>query len=458
MIEGTRVPGLVTLLRDHPAEPGEPLVHTITDSFTRADIQARVDSLAGQLGDLPPGAGVAVVADGDDALVAYFGVWQAGGVVVPVNSRRPEAAQADVVADADPAAVIRGTAIERRPSAMRHADEAAFVMWTSGTTGRPTPILHSHAGYLEIIDRVLGPLAVRRDRNREPSPNLIPVPLALNAGIYNALFGLRAGAPLVLMHRFDPHDFATLVRRHRIRSTVLPPAALTMLNAATEIDDLAPLRYVRSITAPLSPFQARRFQERFGVFVLNGYGQAELGEVIGWSAADAGVPRPPGSGGPAARRGVGPPRIARRQRRGELLVRPPREPAPGVRAALGDRIGPDGHVRTGDLGRIDDEGFVWIEGRTGDLINRGGNKVFPDEVEEVLAAVPGVDDVAVAGRPDDRLGEVPVAYVVEAVADDELEAACRRHLAPYKVPVRFERIDAVPRSEVGKPLRRQLPS
>ena len=111
--------------------------------------------------------------------------------------------------------------------------------------------------------------------------------LALNAGIYNVLFGLRAGASLVLMDRFGTAEFAALVGRFSIRSTVLPPAAMVMLADDVNVADLTPLRYVRSITAPLSPLAARRFTEKFGVTVLNGYGQAEIGEVIGWTAGDA---------------------------------------------------------------------------------------------------------------------------------------------------------------------------
>ena len=101
---------------------------------------------------------------------------------------------------------------------------------------------------------------------------------------------------------------------------------------------------------------------------------------------------------------------------------------------------------------------MWIEGRASDVINRGGNKVFPEHVEEVLRLVPGVAEAAVVGVPDERLGEIPVAYVVTTtdVADDELAAVCRAHLAPYKVPAAFRRVDALPRSEVGKVLRREL--
>ncbi len=292
--------------------------------------------------------------------------------------------------------------------------------------------------------------------------------LALNAGIYNVLFGLRAGAEIVVMDGFEPRVFAALVRRFAIRSTVLPPAAMAMLSDDAAVVDVAPMRYVRSITAPLSPLQARRFADKFGVVVLNGYGQAEIGEVIGWTAADArehpeklgavGRPHPgvaikivPTDGenddNDAENVGVD-------AGIGRLLVRPP-STAVGIAP---ERLDAEGFVDTGDLARIDDDGFVWIEGRAGDVINRGGNKVFPEHVEEVLRLVPGVAEVAVVGVADDRLGEVPVAYVVTttAVADADLVAECRAHLAPYKIPFEFRRIDALPRSEVGKVLRREL--
>ena len=123
-----------------------------------------------------------------------------------------------------------------------------------------------------------------------------------------------------------------------------------------------------------------------------------------------------------------------------------------------DRVDADGYVNTGDLARVDPDGFVWIEGRAGDLINRGGNKVFPEQVEEVLCLAPGISEAAVVGVPDDRLGEVPVAFVVGDATDEELTALCREHLVPYKVPVAFVRVDALPRTEVGKVMRRELVS
>jgi long-chain acyl-CoA synthetase len=143
---------------------------------------------------------------------------------------------------------------------------------------------------------------------------------------------------------------------------------------------------------------------------------------------------------------------------GTLLVRPPSMSSGyATGEELVDRVDAEGYIDTGDLARVDEEGFVWIEGRASDLIVRGGNKVFPDQVEEVLRLSPHVSDAAVVGVPDDRLGEVPVAFVVASVLDeDELVELCRTHLAPYKIPVAFHRVDALPRSEVGKILRREL--
>jgi long-chain acyl-CoA synthetase len=298
---------------------------------------------------------------------------------------------------------------------------------------------------------VLGPLLAGgsdpAQPAKRPSPNLIPVSMALNAGLYNVLFGLRAGAELVIMDRFEPGVFAQLVARFGIRSTVLPPAAMAALTDS-EVDDLTPLKYVRSITAPLSPLQAQRFARKFPVHVLNGYGQAEIGEVIGWTAADA-------KAHPEKVGAIGRPHPGvdiRVDDDGHLLVRPP-----NTASGLGDRIDDEGFIDTGDLARIDEDGFVWIEGRAGDVINRGGNKVFPAAVEEVLRLSDAVDDVAVVGAPDDRLGEVPVAYVVGRPVDDAtLEALCRQHLVAYKVPAAFRWIDELPRSEVGKVLRNQL--
>ena len=231
-----------------------------------------------------------------------------------------------------------------------------------------------------------------------------------------------------------------------------------MLCDDADIVDLAPLRYVRSITAPLSPLQARRFRDRFGIAVLNCYGQTEIGgEIVGLERGrlapvgrdQAGLGRPP-----PRRRG----RAGRRRRRastwpatrpGELWVRTPALSAGYADGAdLADRLTPDGWFRTGDVGRVDADGFVWIEGRLSDMINRGGLKVVPDEVAEVIRLSP---DGGRRGRgracpttawarcrgPSWSAADRPL----DGVDAEALEALCREHLAPYKVPVRFEAVD-----------------
>jgi acyl-coenzyme A synthetase/AMP-(fatty) acid ligase len=223
------------------------------------------------------------------------------------------------------------------------------------------------------------------------------------------------------------------------------------------------LKYVRSITAPLTPRQATRFAAKFDVFVLNGYGQAEIGEVIGWTAADAKAhPEKVGAiGRPHPGVDIKVVTDAGRQvaagDTGRLLVRPPNR-AVGYASGgqLADRIDAEGFVDTGDLARVDADGFVWIEGRASDVINRGGNKVVPDEVEEVLRAAPGVTDAAVVGVPDERLGEVPVAFIVGRATAADLELHCRSHLVAYKVPVRFHAVEELPRTEMGKLRRAEL--
>jgi long-chain acyl-CoA synthetase len=458
---------LASLLVEHPFADDEPLLHTASRSMTAGEARAASRELAERLAaHVGPGRAVAVrLPDGPEVVIAMTAIWLARAVFVPVNVRSP-AAELDRVLDAcRPAALLDSEGLHRLEGARTYEPGVAFVTWTSGTTGAPKAILHTHEAYLELIDRVLGPLRGGPPRgDRPPPPNLVPVPLSLNAGIYNVLFGLRAGAALVILERFGTAVFAELVRRFGIRSTVLPPAAIAMLADDPQVTDLTPLRYVRSITAPLSPLQARRFTSKFGVTVLNGYGQAEIGEVIGWTAADARAhPEKLGAAG-RPHPGVAIKVVDDRGRPvatdevGRLLVKPP-SMATGYATGedLADRLDPEGYVDTGDLARVDADGFVWIEGRADDVINRGGNKVVPEQVEEVLRLSPAVTDAAVVGIPDPRLGEVPVAFLTGTpVPPAELEALCRAHLLPYKVPVAYHFVDDLPRNAVGKVLRREL--
>ncbi|MDA0633602.1 long-chain fatty acid--CoA ligase [Nonomuraea sp. MCN248] len=490
---------LTELLDELPALDEATVVHSTSSTLTLAELRAAVSRVADELvrAGVRPGHPVgALVGSGASGVVAMFAAWRAGAVYMPVNHRMT-GHEVTALIDDTPVCLILGTAADldgrdggigvvefdettwnartRRPvaaDATTYDGDIALVLRTSGTTGKPKAVLLRHDGTLDALDASLRKLRRRDSGPREPRArlrvNLIPLSLALWAGIFNTLFSFRAGFGVVLLDRFTPEEFARAVREHGLTSTVLAPAMITMLTDDDGLDSLEPLRIVRSITAPLSPAVAQRFHDRYGVLVLNSYGQTELGgEVVGWTIEDIrnyGTEKLGAAGRPYDDVDV---RILDEHDRdlppgepGHIHIRSPYRMR-GY-AVAGDEDADrllDGFLRTGDVGRLDADGFLWIEGRVSDMINRGGLKIFPDEVEEVLRRHPGVRDAAVAGVPDRRLGEVPCAWIVPAggaMDAEALAAWCREHLAPYKVPVSFFAIEAMPRNDVGKVLRRQL--
>lgn len=463
-------------------------VHTVADDVRRVDLIASADRLGALLADvgLTTGGVVAVMMPNDATTVAaLFGTWRAGGVYTPLNPRAADAELGSQLESLRPVAVITTPELAHRFSSYnlpaisgaslnwtvtscgqaptdprRYGSDVALLQFTSGTTGPPKPVPLRHATVLDLIDRLLAKLRGAKTgpatTDRKPMPNLVPLSLSLWAGIYQVLFAFRAGSGVVLMDRFSPPDFAALVKRHQLRSTVLPPAALTMVLHDESVTDLSPLKIVRSITAPLSPVQARRFRDKFGVLVLNSYGQTELGgEVVGWSAADArewGETKLGSVGRPL-------PGIDVAVVDDEVMVRTPTTAARSIDPAFLDRLTDEGWFHTGDLGWFDDDGFLWLDGRVSDMINRGGLKVFPGAVEDVLLAADGVREAAVVGIPDERLGEVPWAFVArqtDELSEDDLIRWCREHLTPYRVPVRVVFVDRLPRNDVGKVVKRDL--
>ncbi|WP_436776530.1 class I adenylate-forming enzyme family protein [Yinghuangia sp. YIM S09857] len=491
---------LSELLEPRDGDADTPAVHVGDTTMTRAELRASADALATVLrqAGVRPGQAVAAMLPNDGATVAaLFGVWSAEAAYMPLNPRLTDGEVARLLETARPALVITDESAAGRFPGLptvsvdtagtwtaatatvsqthEHEHGVALIQSTSGTTGRPKSVLLRHDTVLDLLEPVLrnllGPRADgnRAAERRAPMPNLIPTSLSLWAGIYNVLFAFRVGAPVVLIERFEIREFATTVKRFGIRSTVLPPAAMVMLSDDPAVTSLEPLRFVRSISAPLSPLQARRFRDRFAVTVLNCYGQTEIGgEIVGWNAADArefgesklgavgranpGVQvRITGADSASAPSGES----------GEVQVRTPSLSSGYADGSqLRDRMTDDGWFRTGDIGRLDPDGFLWIDGRVSDMINRGGLKVFPAEVEEVLRLDPSVAECAVVGVADDRLGEVPWAFVVARPdtdrSDADLESVCREHLAPYKVPVRFVRLTALPRNDIGKVLSPEL--
>jgi long-chain acyl-CoA synthetase len=503
----TAASSLLSLLHGLPYHADDVVVASDSGELSLGELTARVDELAGALraAGVRPGLPVGnLVAPGPSAVVAMFAAWSAGAVYVPIN-RRYTAAEVRALCEETPLAVVIGERADladhdlgtgvveheyerRAASVLAKADTnvpafdhgIALILRTSGTTGRPKAVLLRHSTTIVSLDASLEKLRGRKQSSggqqgaagAGPRKNMIPVSLALWAGIYTVLFSFRAGFGVVLLDHFTTAGFARAVREHHITSTVLAPAMITMLADDEDVDDLSPLRLVRSITAPLSPPIARQFHERFGAFVLNSYGQTELGgEVVGWTNRDVrefGESKLGAAGRPYEHVDL---RIRRPDGTdadtgefGEIVVRSPYRMEGYAPGGGSGEVGPSddrfvgGYLRTGDVGRMDGDGFLWVQGRVSDMINRGGLKIFPDEVEEVLRAHPGVQDAGVAALPDRRLGEVPYAWVTGApdLNSNELAAWCRERLVPYKVPMGFTVVDELPRSEIGKLLRREL--
>src|SRR4051812_20636634 len=430
--QGAEQASVLMLVQLLDGDPAQVLVHAGGRATTRGELQRSAAELAAALRahDLA-GRAIGVRMPNEPATIAaWFAIWQAGAAFVPLNPRSPDAEVERAIETVGAAAVIDGDGLRLCDGdAARAIDPGdAIVQFTSGTTGRPKAVPLQHETISALLDAVIGSLRGGRaagaagtagtSDGRPPMPNLVPMSLSLWAGIYQVLFAFTIGAPVVLMDSFEPRAFARLVREFEITSSVLPPAALVMLTSDPEITTLAPLRYVRSVSAPLSPAQARRFHERFGIAILNGYGQTELGgEAIGWTAADwkefgteklGAVGRPHAAFQLRVRGSAG--ELAPVDEVGELEIRSS-SALPPADAAMEGRVTDDGWLRTGDLARIDADGFVWIEGRVSAMINRGGLKVFPDEVEELLRGHPAVEDAAGGGGAGGGPGEGPRGFV-----------------------------------------------
>ncbi|ONH22053.1 class I adenylate-forming enzyme family protein [Pseudofrankia asymbiotica] len=334
----------------------------------------------------------------------------------------------------------------------------AVEMLTSGTTGPPKRI---PLGYEMLLRGLVG--AKHYESNQDDTPRLrsgvaiVNAPLVHMGGLFRVLQCLHDGRALCLLERFALDTWADAVRRHRPRTISLVPAALRMvLEADLDPAIFATVRSVISGTAPLSPDDAEAFEARYGVPVLVSYAATEFGGgVAGWNLADH-------QQYGAAKRGS----VGRAHAGCELRVVGTEtfEPLPpdteGLLEVRAHQFGDGaGWVRTTDLARLDADGFLWIVGRADQAIIRGGFKVIPDDVRAALERDPRVRGAAVVGRPDARLGAVPVAAVElrTAVDADEaravaeaLRADAARVLAAYELPVEIRVVDALPRTPSGK--------
>lgn len=334
--------------------------------------------------------------------------------------------------------------------------------YSSGTTGLPKGVMLSHRNMVVNVDQALPLLDVQEG---EVTVAFLPFFHIYGMNVLMNTF-LAKGAGLVTMPRFDLESLLGHVQTHRVhRLLIAPPVAIALAkHPLVDKFDLSSLKVVMSAAAPLGPEVAGAVAKRLGCSVIQGYGMTELSPLT--HVVPHRTPRP-GSVGVSApntlTRIVDPVtgQDCADGAEGEVWVR-------GPQVMMGYHNRPeatastiqDGWLRTGDLGVVDADGYLFIRDRLKELIKVKGFQVAPAEVEAELLVLPGVADAAVIGIPDDEAGELPMAFVVRQpggeVTSDAICQALRARLVSYKIPARIEFIEAIPKSASGKILRRIL--
>ncbi|HET8796231.1 MAG TPA: AMP-binding protein, partial [Thermoanaerobaculia bacterium] len=349
-------------------------------------------------------------------------------------------------------------------------NDSAVILMSGGTTGTPKGVLCDHRGLITAGTQLHAWL--REAVEGEGASVMLPLPLFHTYGCAGAQsLTMLGGIPLILVpNPRDIDDVVKTVDREKPRLFCGVPTLFTALLNHRDVQsgkaDFKSILACFSGAAPLLAETKRRFEEVTGGRIVEGYSLTEA--VMAVCANPLRGPNKIGSVGmPVPDVAVkivdseDPSKELGTDAIGEILLRAPQLMRgywnnPGESAAAIR----DGWLYTGDLGYLDSDGYLFIVDRKKDLIKSGGLQVWPREIEEVLAAHPSVAEVGVAGLPDERRGEVVAAWVVarpgHTVDPDALRAYCKENLAPYKVPVRIEVRTELPKTMVGKVLRRAL--
>ncbi len=505
MVRTELIRPLPELLAGHAAHRGKtPAFVDDARAVSWAELDARTARLAGHLRDrVDRGRPVAIcMGNRVEAAESYLGVARAGNLAVFLNPAATDTELAFMLEDSGAEVLISDARQRRRtwrlaerapamgetivvepddedaelgyesllesepssgPSDDLDLDEPAWMLYTSGTTGRPKGVLLTQRSCLWVVASCWTPIVgLSADDTM-----LSALPLFHSYALDLTVLGIVAtGATIRLLPRFSAKRVVELLRDEAF---TLLPGVPTMFHYVTEYLDGEPLRAKAlrtcvSAGAIMPAALTEAFERVAGVPVLDGYGITETSTMVtmNWPVGS----RPPGSCGlPVPGCAV---RLIDPQagddvavgEEGELVVRGPqvmlgyhnreRDTAEVLRG---------GWYHSGDLARSDANGYLTITGRIKELIIRGGENIYPVEVEQVIAEHPGVSDAAVIGKPHEALGEVVVAFVV--AAEEELDFDAVRHfvaerLAEFKVPAEFRVVDEIPRTGSGKIMRHRL--
>ena len=479
--------------------PHHVAVHFQGEDITYAALSRRVEAATLRLASLGVNRGDRVAFLGynhPELLAMLFACARLGALLVPLNFRLAVAEHAEILGDAEPtvfvvdpdfqqhAAAIRQSLPLMRFVALKGAPAGWFaweggpmptgfepklpgvdadplmIVYTSGTTGKPKGAVHTQAGvFWNIVNATLHQDLTSRDHV------LTVLPLFHVGGLcIQTLPALHAGATVTLHSRFDAGAFLRDVAARKPTLTLLVPATLQAVHSHPDWErtDLSSLRQVHtgSSTIPdslFAPFHAR------GIPVGQVYGATETGPVSICLRAEDAMRKVGSAGKPAVHAEI---RLVdaagediKAAEVGEILVRAPNV----MQGYWKDPDNPafrDGWFHTGDLARIDEEGYYWVVGRTKDMIVSGGENVYPAELENVLSDCPAVAEAAVVGVPDAQWGETVVAVIVRKPGAALDEAAVRAlfegRLARFKHPRRVVFAETLPKSALGKVQKAEL--
>jgi long-chain acyl-CoA synthetase len=468
--------------------------HRSTELFERTQ---RLGAGLAARGVAPGERVVVTMANCPEVGIAYNALWRAGVVVTPAMFLLAADELRHVIADAEACAVITTPEFAPKvtaavagldcvrfvactgeadgfvpvseleqadpgPIVPRRDEDLSALLYTGGTTGRSKGVMLSHAN-LHFTGRAAHEAAYvpRLDRG------IMPLPLSHAYGLLVTIAALHSPerGVTVLLRWFDPTAFLSLIQEHRLQLAACVPSMLQiLLSQPLEDYDLSSLRYVSSGGAPLAPEVEEEFCLRVpSASIRQGYGLTETAALVSTNPTgrekrgSVGIPVPGTELRILDDRG----RELPAGESGEIVCRSPgvmggywRSPEATAQALR------DGWLYTGDIGYLDEEGFLFIVDRKKDVIIRGGFNVYPRDVEDALLAHPAIQSAGVVGRPDRKSGEEVVAFVSlhpeSTVTEDELIGWAREHIGGYKYPRQLHVVDAIPLTAVGKINRKEL--
>ncbi|TCN58479.1 acyl-CoA synthetase (AMP-forming)/AMP-acid ligase II [Rhodococcus sp. SMB37] len=467
------------LVWNHLTERGDaPCVRDDHTDLSYREFADRVDAFAAQLRDRGLDAGdvlAVMLPNRAELLVALMAAWRIGAIATPINPLFTEAEaryqiedsgavlvlnEGAVAPSADRATIpVDDIATEPPPDRFEHrpaANDTALLIYTSGSTGRPkgVELTHGNLAFMASSFRLHLQLTAQ-------DHCLLILPLFhVNAIAVSFLAPIAAGAQLTITGKFSPHRFFEDVARLRPTyfSAVPTIYALLVSQPSDPAADTSSLRFGICGAAPISNELLDRVEQRFDLAVVEGYGLTEGTCASACNPIDG--PRKPGTVGPAlpgqeiAIAGPGG-ALLPTGTIGEVIIK-----GPNVMRGYLNRPDDtrdtvvDGWLHTGDVGRLDEDGYLTLVDRIKDMIIRGGENLYPKEIENALAAHPAVLECAVIGAPHDTYGEVPVAYVVTYPDQEVTETELLDHIAGLltrvKIPAELHLVESLPRNPVGK--------